>query len=99
METPVAAAHADGSIAECGPLMSLSEMLAAAERSTEATVTAIRNGLRYVLIIGAAAPPDKRDQFTTDLFEGIMTRFRRWYRYMHRSRLCQSGRQRSRRQS
>jgi len=57
------------------PLMDMSGMLAAAERSIEATVIGIQNGLRYVLIIGGAAPPDKRDQFTTDLFEGIMARF------------------------
>ena len=58
------------------PLLSMSEMLVMAERSIEATSIAIRNGLRYVLIIGGAAPPELRDQFTTDLFEAIMARFR-----------------------
>ena len=63
--------------AQSGPLWSMSEMLAAAERSIEATVIAIRNGLRAVLLIGGAAPPEMRDQFTTDLFEAIMARFRK----------------------
>ncbi len=57
-------------------LQSLNEMLLWAERSIEATVIGIRNGLRAVLIIGGAPPPELRDQFTTDLFEGIMARFR-----------------------
>ncbi len=58
------------------PLRSLNGIFEAAERSIEATVIAIENGLRYVLIIGGAAPPDRRGQWTTDLFEAIMTRFR-----------------------
>ncbi len=58
------------------PLFSLSEMLEWAERSIEATVVGIQNGLRAVLIIGGAPPPELRDQFTTDVFEQIMTRFR-----------------------
>lgn len=60
-----------------GPLLSMSGILQAAERSIEATVIAIKNGLRSVLIIGGAAPPEQRDQCTTDLFEGIMARFRK----------------------
>lgn len=58
------------------PLLSMSGILQRAERSIEATVVAIQNGLRHVLIIGGAAPPKRRDQWTTDLFEGIMNRFR-----------------------
>ncbi len=59
-----------------GPLMDMSGTLAMVERTIEASIVAIQNGLRAVLIIGGAAPPDKRDQYTTDLFEAIMTRFR-----------------------
>ncbi len=65
-----------GYYAEGGPSLSLSGILQRAERPIEATVVAIEHGLRNVLLIGGAAPPEQRDQFTTDLFEGIMNRFR-----------------------
>jgi 2-iminoacetate synthase ThiH len=62
--------------AQSGPLLSMSGILQAAARSIEATTIAIKNGLRYVLIIGGSAPPEQRDQWTTDLLQGIMDRFR-----------------------
>lgn len=60
-----------------GPRLSLEETLQLAERQIEATVIAAQSGWRgLVLLIGGAQPPWRRGQWTTDLFEGIMTRFR-----------------------
>lgn len=62
--------------APAGPRPSTSETLAAAERQIEATVIAIQSGWRgMVLFVGGATPPERRDQWTTDLFEAIMARF------------------------
>ena len=59
-----------------GPVLSLDETLTAAEPQIEATVIAAEAGWRGgVDLIGGAQPPWRRDQWTTDLFEGIMTRF------------------------
>lgn len=60
-----------------GPRMSLDETLKAAERQIEATVIAVQSGWRgLVLFIGGAQPPWRRGQWMTDLFEGIMARFK-----------------------
>ncbi|MEE8398264.1 MAG: radical SAM protein, partial [Desulfobacterales bacterium] len=63
--------------APTGPRPSLNEILSATERPIEATAIAIQSGWRgMVLMVGGATPPEQRDQWTTDLFEAIMTRFR-----------------------
>jgi len=62
--------------AQSGPLRSFSEQLAGAERQIEALVIAIENGWRgIVLFVGGATPPERRGQWTTDMFEAVMTRF------------------------
>ena len=56
--------------------MSFNETLEAAKPSIEATVIAIENGYRGVIVlVGGAAPPARRGQFTTDMFEAVMTQF------------------------
>ena len=58
-----------------GPLQSASEALASAETMIEPLAVAIENGWRGALLfVGGATPPDRRGQWTTDVFEGIMTR-------------------------
>ncbi len=60
---------------QAGPLQSLSEALQAAERLIEPLAIAIESGWRGALLfVGGATPPDRRGQWTTDMFEGIMTR-------------------------
>ena len=55
---------------------SIGEAFALAERQIEALAIAIQNGWRgAILLVGGAAPPERRDQWTTDLFEAVMTRF------------------------
>ncbi len=56
--------------------MSFNETLEAVKPSIEATVIAIENGYRgIVVLVGGAAPPPRRDQFTTDMFEAVMAQF------------------------
>ena len=56
--------------------MSFDETIEAAERQIEAIVIATQSGWRgTVLLFGGAAPPWRRDQWTTDMIEAIMTRF------------------------
>ena len=58
------------------PLASLSETLKAAEPAIEATVIAIEGGWRGILnLSGGAQPVARRDQWTTDIIEAVMTRF------------------------
>ena len=58
-----------------GPLQSFNEALQTALRGVEPVAIAIENGWRgAILFVGGATPPDRRGQWTTDLFEGIMTR-------------------------
>ena len=64
---------------QSGPLKSFSETLESAERQIEATAIAVQSGWRGIIIlVGGALPPDKRGQWTTDLFEGIMERFHKY---------------------
>jgi bacteriochlorophyllide c C-7(1)-hydroxylase len=59
-----------------GPVKSFSETLQMAERQIEALSIAIENGWRgAILLVGGAAPPERRGQWTTDLFEAVMARF------------------------
>jgi len=59
-----------------GSVMSFNETVAGAERQIEATSVAIQNGWNgTILFVGGATPLDRRDQWTTDLFEAIMERF------------------------
>ena len=61
--------------AQSGPLQSFSVALASALSGIEPIAVAIENGWRgAILFVGGATPPDRRGQWTTDLFEGIMTR-------------------------
>ena len=58
------------------PQISLDEQLKMTERQVEATVIAIQSGWRGIVnFIGGAQPPERRDQWQTDLFQGIMARF------------------------
>ena len=58
------------------PLQSFAETLATAEPAIEALAIAIENGWRGVIVfVGGATPPDRRGQYTTDMFEAIMERF------------------------
>jgi len=58
------------------PFLSFSDTLKAAEPAIEATVIAIEGGWRGILnFSGGAQPMDKRDQWTTDMIEAMMTRF------------------------
>ena len=58
------------------PLASFDETLAAAGPSIEATVIAIQSGWRGIVnLSGGAQPMDRRDQWTTDIIEAVMTRF------------------------
>ncbi len=59
-------------------LPSFEETLAQASRQIEATSIAIKNGWPGTVItcVGGALPPDRRDQFTTDLLEAFMDKFR-----------------------
>ena len=62
-----------------GQVMSLNETLAVNERQIEATAVAIQNGWSgMILFVGGATPLDRRDQWTTDLFEAIMTRLHKY---------------------
>lgn len=62
--------------AQSGPIRSFSETLEAAERQIEALVIAIQSGWRgVVLFVGGATPPERRGQWTTDVFEAFMARF------------------------
>ncbi len=62
--------------AQGGPLQSFSEALGTALSGIEPVAIAIENGWRgAILFVGGATPPDRRGQWTTDLFEGIMARF------------------------
>ncbi len=62
---------------EWGKARSLEETLEAVKRPVEATCIAVKNGWRGGIVFpGGAAAPDKRDQFTTDILEAIMTQFR-----------------------
>lgn len=57
--------------------MSIDEMLAAVEHTLEATIVAVQNGWRGgIVFTGGGVPPERRDQWTTDLLEAMMTRFR-----------------------
>jgi len=48
------------------------------DKLIEATALAIRSGWRgLLLIVGGAAPPERRGQWTTDMIEDTMTRLRR----------------------
>jgi len=59
-----------------GKAWSLDETIEAVKRPVEATVIAVKNGWRGGIVFpGGAAPPDRRDQFTTDILEAIMTQF------------------------
>ncbi len=59
-----------------GSLLSFNEILERAKPSIEATVVAIKNGYRgVVVLVGGAAPPKRRGQFTTDMFEAVMALF------------------------
>jgi len=61
--------------AQSGPVWSFNETLAAAERQIGALSVAIQSGWRgAVLFVGGATPPDRRGQWTTDVFEALMTR-------------------------
>ncbi len=58
------------------PLTSASETLEVAEPQIEATVIAIQSGWRgFLNLAGGATPPDRRDQWTTDMVEAVMNRF------------------------
>ena len=58
------------------PIASFSETLEAAGPSIEATVIAINSGWRGILnLSGGAQPPERRDQWTTDIIEAVMIRF------------------------
>ncbi|MEE8400462.1 MAG: radical SAM protein [Desulfobacterales bacterium] len=58
---------------------SLEETLAIAERQIEATSIAVKNGWSGIITcVGGAMPPDRRDQYTTDLLEAYMTAFRQF---------------------
>jgi len=60
---------------QIGPVKSFGETLQAAERQIEALSIAIQNGWRgAILLVGGAAPPKRRGQWTTDMFEAIMAR-------------------------
>jgi len=57
-------------------LASAEETLAIAEPQIEATVIAINSGWRGILnLSGGAQPPERRDQWTTDMIEAVMARF------------------------
>ena len=61
--------------AQSGPLQSAEQTLALAEFQMEPLVIALENGWRGVLLlVGGAAPPDRRGQWTTDSLEATMTR-------------------------
>ncbi len=61
--------------AQSGPLQSAEQTLAFAEYQMEPLVIALENGWRGVLLlVGGAAPPDRRGQWTTDILEATMTR-------------------------
>ena len=69
--------HPGALYALAGPRWTFDETLRSAERQIEATVIAAQHGWRgLVLFIGGALPPEMRDQWTTDLFEALMERFR-----------------------
>ena len=58
-------------------LPSFEETLAHAARQIEATSIAVKNGWSGVITcVGGAMPPDRRDQWTTDLLEAYMDKFR-----------------------
>ncbi len=58
------------------PLASFSETLKAAEPVIEAAAIAINSGWRgFLNLAGGATPPARRDQWTTDMAEAVMTRF------------------------
>ena len=59
-------------------LPSFEETLAMTTRQIEATAIAIQNGWMGSVItcVGGALPPDRRDQWTTDLLEAYMDKFR-----------------------
>ncbi len=60
-------------------LPSFAETLARAERQIEATSIAVKNGwFGIVTCVGGAMPPDRRDQWTTDLLEAYMDKFRQF---------------------
>jgi len=60
-------------------LPSFEETLARAARQIEATSIAVKNGWSGVITcVGGAMPPDRRDQWTTDLLEAYMDKFREY---------------------
>ncbi len=60
-----------------GPLRDIDGELKAAEPLIEATAIAVQSGWRGIVLFTGGTPlPWRRNQWTTDLFEGIMTRFR-----------------------
>ena len=61
-------------------LPSFEETLAMAARQIEATAIAVKNGWMGAVVtcVGGALPPDQRDQWTTDLLEAYMEKFRQF---------------------
>ena len=61
-------------------LPSFEETLAMAARQIEATAIALQNGWegKIITCVGGALPPDRRDQWTTDLLEAYMDKFRQF---------------------
>ena len=58
-----------------GALRSFDETFQTAQRQIEALAIAIQHGWRgAILLVGGAAPPERRGQWTTDMFEAVMGR-------------------------
>jgi len=58
------------------PIASAKETLETAEPAIEATIIAINSGWRgFLNLAGGATPPNRRDQWTTDMVEAVMARF------------------------